>query len=139
MVKEMFFKVREEEVAHLLQEVEDGNIPALSTYGNLKRCQALYAEAIKQIEIYAFDEANNYSEKTFKDSGFVFEKRNGGIRFSFKHIEEWNEAEKTKKEIEERSKQAYFAMQRSLLVGTENGEIVEVPKVTYTKDSLIVR
>ena len=40
---------------------------------------------------------------------------------------------------EERSKQAYHAIQRRLLVGTEDGEEVEVPKVSYTKSSLIVK
>jgi hypothetical protein len=139
MSKELFFEMREQEVAHLLTEVEEGNIAALSTYGNLKKCHALYAEAIKQIEEIAFNEADLYSEKTFKDSGFVFEKRNGGIRYSFKHIEEWISLENQKKEVEARSKQAYLAMQKKLLVGTEDGEVVEIPKVSYSKNSLIVK
>ena len=139
MSKELFFEMREQEVSYLLTEVEEGNIAALSTYGNLKKCQALYSEAIKQIEEIAFNEADLYSEKTFKDSGFVFEKRNGGIRYSFKHIEEWQELENQKKEVEARSKQAYLSMQRNLLVGTEDGEEVEIPKVSYTKSSLIVK
>ena len=37
MSKELFFEMREQEVAHLLTEVEEGNIAALSTYGNLKK------------------------------------------------------------------------------------------------------
>ena len=139
MSKEMFFQMREQEVAHLLTEVEEGNVAALSTYGNLKKCQALYAEAIKQIEGIAFNEADLYSEKTFQDSGFLFEKRNGGIRYSFKHIEEWQELDNQKKEVEAKSKQAYLAMQRNLLVGTEDGEEIEMPKVSYSKSSLIVK
>ena len=139
MSKEMFFQMREQEVAHLLTEVEEGNVAALSTYGNLKKCQALYAEAIKQIEGIAFNEADLYSEKTFQDSGFLFEKRNGGIRYSFKHIEEWQDLDNQKKEVEAKSKQAYLAMQRNLLVGTEDGEEIEMPKVSYSKSSLIVK
>ena len=139
MSKQLFFKMRENEVAHLLQEVEEGNISALSTYGNLKRCHALYAEAIKQIEPTAHDESNNYSEKTFSDSGFVFEKRNGGIRFDYKHIQAWQEAVKVKKDVEEKCKLAYQALQLKLLVGTEDAEVVDIPRVTYSKDSLIVR
>ena len=139
MSKELFFEMREQEVAHLLTEVEEGNIAALSTYGNLKKCQALYAEAIKQIEENAFNEADLYAEKTFQDSGFIFEKRNGGIRYSFKHIEEWQDLDNQKKEVEAKSKQAYLAMQRNLLVGTEDGEEISLPKVTYTKSSLIVK
>jgi|TARA_R110000787_G_scaffold102552_1_gene208600 hypothetical protein len=139
MSKDLFFQMRQNEVAELLTEVEEGNIAALSTYGNLKKCQALFNEAVKQIEEIAFNEADLYSEKTFEDSGFLFEKRNGGIRYSFKHIEEWQELERKKKEVEERSKQAYLAIQRRLLVGSEDGEEVEVPKVSYTKSSLIVK
>ena len=139
MSKELFFEMREQEVAHLLTEVEEGNIAALSTYGNLKKCQALYAEAIKQIEENAFNEADLYAEKTFQDSGFIFEKRNGGIKYSFKHIEEWQKLENQKKEVEAKIKQAYLAMQRNLLVGTEDGEVVEIPKISYSKSSLIVK
>jgi hypothetical protein len=54
MSKEFFFEMREQEVAHLLTEVEEGNVAALSTYGNLKKCQALYAEAIKQTSILGY-------------------------------------------------------------------------------------
>ena len=139
MSKQLFFEMRENEVAHLLQEVEQGNVSALSTYGNLKRCQALYAEAIKQVEPTAHDESNNYSEKTFSDSGFVFEKRNGGIRYDFKHIQAWQEAVKVKKDVEEKSKLAFQALQRNLQVGTEDAEVVDIPKITYSKDSLIVK
>ncbi len=139
MNKQLFFEVRENEVAHLLTEVEEGNILALSTYANLKKCQALYTEAIKQIEPMAFDEANNYHEKTFLDSGFCFEKRTGGIRYSFNHIKEWQEADQRKKDIEEKCKLAYTALQRNLLAGTEDGEMIEIPKISYTKDSLIVK
>lgn len=139
MNKQLFFKMRENEVAHLLQEVEQGNVSALKTYGNLKKCHALFAEAIKQIEPTAREEADNYSERTFKDSGFVFEKRTGGIRFDYKHIQAWQEAVKVKKEIEEKCKLAYQALQRNLLVGTEDAEVVDIPNVTYSKDSLIVR
>ena len=57
MSKDLFFQMRQNEVAELLTEVEEGNIAALSTYGNLKKCQALYTQAIKQIEEIAFDYA----------------------------------------------------------------------------------
>ena len=139
MSKDLFFKMREEEVSHLLEEVEEGNIEALSTYANFKRCKDLFEQASKQIEPQAQEEANLYAEKTFSDFGFTFEKRNGSTRYSFSHIPRIAELKKEIKEIEEKSKQAYLSVQKNILVADKDGLEIELPKVTYTKDSLIVK
>ena len=139
MSKDLFYKMREEEVAHLLTEVEEGNIDTLSTYGNLKRCKDLFEQASKQIEPQAQEEANLYAEKTFEEAGFTFEKRNGSTRYSFSHIPRIAELKNEIKEIEAKSKQAFISVQKGILVADQDGLEIELPKITYTKDSLIVK
>ena len=65
--------------------------------------------------------------------------RNGGKLFSYKHISEWIEAVKTVKDIEEKSKAAFIASQKSLTSVDEGGEIIELPKISYKKDSVIIK
>ncbi len=139
MSKDLQFKMREEEVAHLLNEVEQGNSRALGIYAYLKNCEDLYKEAITQIEPLALNEASEYAEKSFKENGISFEKRNGSTRYSYSHIEAHKKLKNKLKEIEERSKQAYLSHQKGLLTASEDGEIIEFPKITQTKDSLIVK
>jgi len=139
MSKDLFYKMREQEVAHLLTELEEGNETALITYANLKKCKDLFDEAIKQVEDLAIQEADGYAEKSFSEFGFIFEKRNGSTRFSYSHIPGVIKLKDEIKEIEQISKQAYLASQKGMLVADENGEPIELPKVTYTKDVLIVK
>lgn len=139
MSKDLYYKMREEEVAQLLTEVEEGNTQALQTYANFKRAKDLFDQASKQIEPLAMDEASNYAEKTFSEAGFTFEKRNGSTRYSFNHIPEVVKLKEQIKEIETKSKQAFIAQQKGLLTADTNGEEIPLPKVSYTKDSLIVK
>lgn len=139
MSKDLFFKMREEEVAHLLTEIENGNNNTLIAYANLKRCLNLYNDAVKKLEPLALDEANKYPEKTFNDFGFSFEKRNGSTRYSYSHIKAHKELKEKLKEVEEKSKQAYLSKIKGLLTANKDGEEIELPKVTHTKDSLIVK
>ena len=139
MSKDLFYQQRALEVAELLTHCEAGNIPALLAYANLKQTKDLIDEAIEQIEPLAQDEASLHAEKTFSDCGFTFEKRNGATRYSFTHIPKIKELKDEIKEIETKSKQAYISMQKNLMVADENGEEIPLPKVTYSKDSLIVK
>lgn len=135
----MFYKVREQEVAALLTEVEEGNQRALTTYAELKKFADLYTEAFKQIEPLAHEEASLYPDKTFSEGGFIFEKRNGATRYSYTHIPEVYELKQKIKEVESKYKQAYLSSQKGLLAVSNDGEEVILPKVTQSKDSLIVK
>jgi len=139
MSKDLFYQVREDEVAHLLTEVEEGNINALEVYANFKRSKDLIDEAIKQVEPSAHREADLYSEKSFTQSGFIFEKRNGATRYSFNHIPEIVELKQQLKFAESKYKHAFLSQQKGLLTASEDGEEMIMPKVSYSKDSLIVK
>ena len=65
--------------------------------------------------------------------------RSGGKMYSFKHIKEWQEADAAKKDIEERSKAAFIASQKNMMSVSEDGEIMELPKISYRKDSVVIK
>ena len=139
MSKELFFEMRQEELAHLLDEVENGNVRALPIYAQIKQMKDLYQTAERQIERQAFDEAEEYPEKSFSEAGFQFEMRQGGTSYNYKKIKEWSDASAKVKEIEGKYKQAYLSYQRGLLPIDENGVELELPEVSYKKASLIAK
>lgn len=139
MSKDLHFEMRQEELAHFINEAEEGNIRALKVYAEVKKLEQLYTSAVKQIEAQALEEATEYPDKTFSEDGFIFERRNGAQRYSYKNIQEWVNKTAEVKRIEERAKQAFIAKQKNILVATDDGEEAELPEVFYSKDSLIVK
>ncbi len=131
--------MREEEVSHLLTEVENGDREALKVYAELKQHRDLYDQAVKKIEPLAMSEAEQYPEKSFEHCGFVFEKRAGGVTYSYKEIPAWKVLKEELTKVEQQAKQAYLAKQKGILNVTEDGEMIDLPSVTYRKDSLIIK
>ena len=74
MSKQLHFQMRQEELAHLIERVEQGEQRALISYAEIKKMKEMYALAEKQIEPLAIGEAENYTEKTFDEGGFTFKK-----------------------------------------------------------------
>lgn len=122
----------------LATEVISGEVDALKAYGIAKEYFKKATDALKAIEAEALDEAETY-EKNFVLDGFKFEKRNGARRFDFKHLTEWADKKQELSEIESKYKGAYQSFERGLKQVTDDGEVIELPKVSQSKDSLIVR
>lgn len=139
MSKDLHFNMRQEELAHVLSEVENGNQRALPLYAEVKQLEALFTQAKKQLEPYALDEAMQYQENTFEENGIEYTKKNGATRYTYKNIPEWQEANDRLKEIEARSKQAFISKQKGILSATEDGEEIILPTVNYSKNSLLVK
>jgi len=112
MSKDLFYELRSQEIAELVEKAENGEIYALKAYAELKHTSDLLSDAIKQ---------------------------NGSTRYSYKNIKSWNEKNKELKAIEEKSKMAYIAFSKGLLTADEFGEEIELPEISYTKDCLIVK
>jgi len=139
MSKELFFEMRQQELAHFVDEVEKGDRSALIAYAHLKRTADEYLLAIKQIESNAMEEAHNFGEKSFETQGFKFEIRNGVKRFDYSSIDEWKAQRDALKETEERYKAAFIAKQKGLLTASEDGEELQMPELKISKDSLILK
>jgi hypothetical protein len=128
------------DLEQLVQDVHDGNESGLKAFAILndvlktaKKCQ----DAIKDA---ALKEAELHGGKTFDADGYIFEKRNGGRRWDFKSVDEWQEAKAGLTAIETKLKSAWESKANGLATFSEStGEEMELPKVTYSTDSLVVK
>jgi len=118
--------------------VIEGSADPLISYADLKEYKREIDQAIKDIEHIALEESEKYG-KSFELHGIKFERRNGATRYDFKHIEQWQMMHQDLKNFEMQSKQALAAMKHGANYIDENGEQIPVPKITYTKDSLITK
>lgn len=84
----------------LSEGVLNGDLNALSVYIDLKRFEKDLAEAIKEVQGFAIQEAEKYPEKSFEAFGASVEKKNGTSRWDYSNIREWNLAKERLKQIE---------------------------------------
>ena len=122
----------------IANNVIQGVTDPLIAYAELKELKREIDQAIKDVEPIALEESEKYG-KSFELHGIKFERRNGATRYDFKHIEEWQMLHQELKNFETASKQALAAMKYNASYIDENGEQIPVPKITYTKDSLITK
>ncbi len=139
MSKDNFFEMRHQELAHFVDEVEQGKRNALIAYAHLKRTADEYSLAIKQIEPNAMEDAYSFGEKSFETQGFRFELRNGAKRYDYSGIDEWKLQRDQLKETEERYKANFLARQRGILTASEDGEEMQLPELKVSKDSLVLK
>jgi hypothetical protein len=126
--------------SELVQQVLDGYESPLQALAILKEEKEHVEKCIKEIEDVALDEAQKQGAKSFQYKNWSFELRNGRRIFDFKHIPEWVERQQSLKEVEERAKHAFMAKTQSNVIAvTADGEVIDLPKVSYTKDVLVIK
>ena len=124
----------------IVSDVEVGRVNPLDAFAIFKKMESLFNEAKKQIDALAIEEAEHYGQSTFSHNGQKYEVRNGATRYSFKGIQEWEEKNAELKAIEEKYKQAYKNFKIGLSALDEiTGELIDLPTVTQSKSSLIVK
>ena len=121
----------------LVQDVIDGEESSLKAYAILKEIKDDIDKSFSIIKEIALEDSNKYN-KEFEESGYQFERRNGGILYDFSEIPEWKYHNDKIKKIEERAKYAYKAYENKLQLLNDD-EIVKIPKTSYRKDSLLIK
>ena len=125
-------------VEELTQNAIDGIESPFIALSELKRLKNKIDLAIKEVEPIAIQEAEKY-DKNFEINGLKMELRQGRKVWNFKNLEEWNTYNKGLKDCEERYKSAYSSFEKGLSAISQDGELLELPEVTYTKPSLIIK
>lgn len=127
------------EVFEIIDNVKSGKQEALTVLKALKDFKKEFDIQLKEIELIALEEAKNY-DKNFELDGFKFEKRNGRATYDYKGIQEWSEIKESLKATEDKYKGAYLQYQKGITpIDSKTGEVIELPKVSYSKDVLIVK
>ena len=122
----------------LVQDVMDGKQNPYEALFLLKKLMKSTKLAVEIVEIEAFNSCQ-YEDKTFINGDLQIEKRNGAKLWNFKGCESYKKAKANLTEIEDTLKAAYSANEKGLQMITEDSEIVELPIVTFKKDSLIIK
>ncbi|MXV39373.1 hypothetical protein GO491_11910 [Flavobacteriaceae bacterium Ap0902] len=131
---------------HLINEMEradEGYTSILDTIINLRKEREFHEQMIKDIK--AFEDAKKDEIQTEAEQyqneykGAKFEFRSGGKTLDYSGIPEVSEKEKELKEIKEKYKMAFENSQKGLLVISEDGEELPLPKPKYRKGSMIVK
>lgn len=131
-----------EQLSQTLTNVEqaiEGNYSAFKGKFELDLLVKELQSIQKEVNEIAVQEASDYPEKTFEMDGLKIEKRNGSRRFDFKNCAVWTTKQTELKNIERSLKNAFELYQQGKVVADENGEELEIPKVTYGSDVVIVK
>lgn len=97
---------------------------------------------IKDFEDKKINEiANEASQYPEGYRGFEIKMVNGRKNFNFKCVPAWVEAEENRKNIEEKYKMMFEAKAKGLPHAnvTEDGEVLPLPEVSYTKSYLTIK
>lgn len=118
-----------------MQDVIDGNEDPVKAYVELRKADNEVKNALEEINGAFMDEVQKEGA-TFKRHGAQFIRKNGTTRYSFKNIPIWIEANKAQKDIEAAAKLAYKNSQSGNMSISKDGEVVELPLVTFSSDSV---
>ncbi len=139
------FQQYQEAIAFQAERCDNGDVNVLDTLLYMRENKSRLKEAIELIDAWVegnqdeiVAEAENY-EDGYK--GFMIEVRNGSRRFDFKHIPEWQEVDKLKKDVESKYKSMFIARQNGAVHAgvSEDGEELPMPEINYTKSSIVVK
>lgn len=125
------------DLSQLVIDIKEGIENPLKGYALLLSRKKEIESYIEEIKDLATNEALKY-ESTFNHSGFVFHKRSGGQTYDYSDIPEWIDQKNELKKIEEKYKNAYISSQKGCLTIEGDGEVLDLPKIKYRKDSLII-
>ena len=118
----------------IVEAVENGVVNPLDAFASFNKLEKLFKEAKVKIDELARDEADKYTEKTFKLGAVEFTKKQGASKLNYSEDLLYSNLQAKLKAREELLKVA----QKSTIYDDEG---VEVPKVSvsYNKDSLVVK
>ena len=122
----------------LMEKALDGEISSYMASYLIKEQLKIVKEHLEIVNTHAINESI-YEDKTFEKDGFSMEKRNGRKVWNFKGCESYKIAKDNLTKIENDLKSNYIQYEKGNQVISSDGEVLEFPEVTYTKDVLIIK
>lgn len=137
-MKKNFQKLSKMNIEQLVQDVIDGNEDPLLALALLKQQKTDIEKGLKIVEDAAFHEAAKYG-KSFEHGGYKFTQTDGRKLWKFDNIQSWAQTKEQLLEIEGKAKAAYSAYEKNVTSISEDGEVLELPTVTFSKPSISVK
>lgn len=128
--------VDREKIENLLNNVEDGELSASWAFVVIKEELDFLQDCMDQLKPQVIEEVRNFPAT---HGALRVEYMPGTRRYSFEHLDDWKVLKGQMAHLESQAKMAYSAYEKGrTLVNDETGEIVPLPYVTYTKDTVKV-
>ena len=140
--KEIYEELQQK-LSYDLQCLEEGHVSCLDVLIDLESDRHYLGKYLEQIDQFKTEyqdqiksEASSYQGE-YKNHKIEF--RSVRQMFNYKGIKVISEKEKELKALQEKAKQAFLAKQKGMLPVSFDGEEIELPEVSYTKSSVIVK
>lgn len=128
--------VDREKVACMLESVEMGEELASWAYVSIKEELDFLQQCLEELKAQVVDEVRNHPAT---HGALRVEYMPGTRRYSFDHLDEWKALKGQMAHIESQAKMAYSAYESGRTIVNDNtGEIVPLPHVFYTKETVKV-
>lgn len=82
---------------------------------------------------------NEAKEHQSEYKGYKIEVRSGRKTFNYKGIKAIDEKEAELKQLKETAKQAFLSSQKGMMIASEDGEEIQLPKISYSASSVILK
>lgn len=119
--------------------MEGNELDPLEAFATVKKIGAMFDKTKTIIESEAIREAEKQGTKSFVKAGISFELRDGAKTFDFKGIKEIDDLEQQLKDAKEKYKRAYFNSVDGTMSVSNDGEVLDIPIIKFSKQSLIVK
>jgi hypothetical protein len=133
------------EIMEIVESSEKGH--ELIAYGRLKQLLKLINECLLQIEPLALQACDMHTSNNsaFEYKGFEFKRRNGSKTLEYNDVPQYVKKYKELQEYKEMLKIARMGVDSNTTMVQDkhmilaDGEMIEMPKWKYSKDSIIVK
>ena len=133
------------QIMEIVESSEEGR--ELEAYCRLKELGQIISESVSQIEPLAMQECDLHNSNSlgFEFKGFHVKRRNGGKTVEYNDVPQYVEKYKELQRYKEMLKVARMGVDSKTTMVQDNhmiladGEMLEIPKWKYSKDSIIVK
>jgi len=135
----------QDQIISISDKVENGKINLLAALILFEELKKGLEDSLDMVKQFKYENQNEIDSQAKEYDGYYngwkIELRNGGKTFDFKSIPEWQEAEKSKKSIEEKYKSMWIAKTNGNPRAnvSEDGEELQLPEIKYRKSSVILK
>lgn len=140
--KEIYEELQQK-LSYELNCLEEGHVSCLDVLIELESDRNYLEKHLDDIKRFKDEYKDQIESESSSYQGeyknHKIEVRAGRQNFNYKGIKAISEKEKELKNLQEKAKQAFVAKQKGVLPVSLDGEEIEIPEVSYSKSSVIVK